>query len=214
MSAHARHRSQAGFTLVELLVALAVTALIAGFILGGFDLSRRAWAISRDRASAEEVDAGVARLRDLLMRAMPATTIDEGDRIARVLFDGHADSLTFVTLSEATAFPGGPMRVRLGWGDHTPAAGGARALILHTAVFRADPRLVFDAEPVVLIRNVVGLSLRYFGVVDVGKPPQWLRDWPGRLGTPRLVLVEIDVADKGGTRRLVLQVPIRMAAAD
>lgn len=213
MTADARRHAQAGFTLVELLVALAVTALITGFILGGFDLSRRAWAISRDRAGAEEVDAGMMRLRDLLTRTMPAATIDESDRIARVLFEGHPDSLTFVTLSEANAFPGGPMRVRLAWSDGAPATPGARALILRTAVFRANPRLVVDAEPVILVRDVVGLSLRYFGVADIGKPPQWLTDWPGRLGTPRLVFVEVDVADKGGTRHLVLQVPIRITGA-
>ena len=61
-------QGQAGFTLIELLVTLAITAMIASFILGGLDLARRAWEISRDRESAEEVDAAAAQLRALLAR--------------------------------------------------------------------------------------------------------------------------------------------------
>lgn len=207
-----RHHGQAGFTLVELLVALAVTAAIASFVLGGLDFSRRAWAISRDREGAEEVDAAMAQLRSLLARTTPAVAIDESDRIARVLFEGHTNTLTFVTLSEATAFPGGSMRVRLSW-DGASGGNGRGALVLRTAVFRSNPRLVVDAEPIILLREVVRLSLRYFGPIETGKPPQWLNDWRGHLGTPQLIEVEVEVAANGSRLRRVLHVPLRVAAA-
>ena len=106
-----RTGSQAGFTLVELLVALTFTAAISGFIIAGFQLVRGTSAIAYARENAEEVDAAAMQLRGLFARAMPATTIDDGDRSARLLFDGRTDTVTFVTLSEATAFQGGLMRV-------------------------------------------------------------------------------------------------------
>ena len=112
---------QAGFTLVELLVALALTAAIANFIVGGFQLVRRAAAITYDRESAEEVDAAATQLRGLLARTTPVTTIDDADSIARLVFEGRTDAITFVALSEATAFQGGLMRVRLS----CRAAGGS-----------------------------------------------------------------------------------------
>jgi prepilin-type N-terminal cleavage/methylation domain-containing protein len=74
---HAAPRNhQAGFTLVELLVSLALTTAIVSFIIGGFHLVRRTLAITHDREIAEEIDAAATRLRGLLARAMPLTTID------------------------------------------------------------------------------------------------------------------------------------------
>jgi prepilin-type N-terminal cleavage/methylation domain-containing protein len=200
---------EAGFTLVELLVALALTAAIASFVVSGFHLVRRAWVISYDRESAEEVDAAAAQLHGLVARTMPVTTIEEVDHVARLHFEGRTDAVTLVTLSEATAFQGGLMRVRVSWQDRPPLPGRNAALVLHTAVFRANPRLVFDSEPVVLFRDVVGFSLRYFGAAGLGKPPQWHAEWLGREQMPLAMLVQVDLAGGSGRRRVMLQTTLR-----
>lgn len=202
---------QAGFTLVELLVALALTAAIASFIIGGFHLVRRTSAITSDRERAEEVDAAATQLRGLLARTTTVTTIDEVDRVARLLFEGRTDTVTFVTLSEATAFQGGLMRVRLSWQDRPPRLGHPAALVLRTAVFRTNPRLLFESEPVVLFRDVVGFSLQYFGAPALGKPPQWQSEWLGRDRMPLAMLVQVDLASGSGTHRLILQSALRLA---
>jgi general secretion pathway protein J len=202
---------QAGFTLVELLVALALTAAIANFIVGGFQVVRRAAAITYDRESAEEVDAAAAQLRGLLSRTMPVTTIDDVDSIARLLFEGQTDAVTFVTLSEATAFQGGLMRVRLSWQDHPPVPGRPATLVVRVATFRANPRLIFESEPVVLFRDVVGFSLRYFGAPELDKPRQWHAEWLGRERMPLAVLAQIDLAGRSGSRRVMMQTTLRLA---
>ena len=202
---------QEGFTLVELLVALALTAAIANFIVGGFQLVRRAAAITYDRESAEEVDAAATQLRGLLARTMPVTTIDDADSIARLVFEGRTDAITFVTLSEATAFQGGLMRVRLSWQDHPPLPGRPATLVLRAATFRANPRLIFESEPVVLFRDVVGFSLRYFGAPELDKPRQWHSEWLRRDRMPLAVLVQIDLAGRSGARRVIMQTTLRLA---
>jgi prepilin-type N-terminal cleavage/methylation domain-containing protein len=202
---------QAGFTLVELLVALALTAAIASFIIGGFHLVRRASAITYDRERTEEVDAAAMKLRGLLATTMRVQTIDEVDHIARLVFEGRTDAVIFVTLSEATAFQGGLMRVRLSWQDRPPLPGHPAALVLRTAVFRADPRLVFESEPVVLFRDVVRFSLQYFGAPGLGEPPQWQSEWVGSDRIPLAMLAQLDLANVSGTRRLILQTALRLA---
>ncbi len=205
---------QAGFTLVELLVSLALTAAIASFILGGFHLARRTWAITYDRERIEEIDAAAPRLRGLLAKAIPAKTVNDADRTARLHFEGRADSVIFVTLSEATAFQGGPMQVRLSWQDRPPRPGHPAALVLRTAVFRADPRFVFESDPVVLFRNVVGFSLRYFGAPAGDQPSEWHTEWLGHDRMPLAMLVQVDFAPASGSRRLVLQTALRLAPTD
>jgi prepilin-type N-terminal cleavage/methylation domain-containing protein len=202
---------QAGFTLVELLVALALTAAIASFVIGGFHLVRRASAITYDHERTEEVDAAARQLRGMLATTMPVTAIDEADGIARLLFEGRTDTVTFVAMSEATAFPGGLMRVRLSWQDRPPLPGHPAALVLRTAVFRANPRLVFESEPVVLFRDVVGFSLQYFGAPGLGEPPQWLSEWVGRDRIPLAVLGQVDLYNVSGVRRFILQTTLRLA---
>jgi prepilin-type N-terminal cleavage/methylation domain-containing protein len=201
---------QAGFTLIELLVTLALTAAIASFIIGGFHLVRRASLIVNERERAEEIDAAAAQLRGLLARAMPVTTIDEADGVAHLLFEGRRDEITFVALSEATAFQGGLMRIRLLWQDRPPAPGRPAALVLRTAVFRANPRLVFESAPVVLFRDVTEFSLRYFGAPEPGKRPQWHSEWFGRDQMPLAMLVQADLASGSGMRRLMLQSSLRL----
>jgi prepilin-type N-terminal cleavage/methylation domain-containing protein len=202
---------QAGFTLVELLVSLALTAAIVSFILGAFHLARRTWAITYDRESTDEIDAAATRLRGLLAKAMPVKTIDEADRIARLLFEGRTDDVIFVTLSEATALQGGPMRVRLSWQDRPPRPGHPAALVLRTAVFRADPSLVFESDPVILFRDVVGFSLRYFGAPAHDQQREWHTEWLGHERMPLAMLVQVDFGAASGRRTLVLQTALRLA---
>ena len=203
--------NQAGFTLVELLVALALTAAISNFIIGGFQLVRRAAAITYGRESGEEVDAAAAQLRGLLARTMPVTALDEADSTVHLVFEGQMDAITFVTLSEATAFQGGLMRLRLSWLDHPPLPGRPATLVVRTAIFRANPRRIFESEPVVLFRDVVRFSLQYFGAPELDKPPQWHSEWMGRDRMPLAMLTQIDLAGKCGARRVITRTTLRLA---
>jgi hypothetical protein len=103
------------------------------------------------------------------------------------------------------------MRVHVSWQDRPPLPRHPVALVLRTAVFRADPRLVFEGAPVVLFRDVVGLSLRYFGPPELGKPPQWQAEWLGRDQLPLAMLVQVDLSGGSGRRRVMHQTTLRHA---
>jgi hypothetical protein len=85
------------------------------------------------------------------------------------------------------------------------------SLVLRTAVFRANPSLVFESNPVVLFRDVAGFSLRYFGAPAPDKPLQWYSEWLGHDRMPLAVLVQVDLAAGRGRRRLILQTTLRLA---
>jgi prepilin-type N-terminal cleavage/methylation domain-containing protein len=213
MNAVKHRHGRAGFTLVELLVALVLAAMIAGFVLDGIYYARRASAISSDRDRFEDTDAAVLRLRALLAATMPVTAIDERDRIARQLFDGRGDSLTFVTLSEGVAYWGGLLRVRVKWLDSVAKRAPNGAVVMYTAVFRANERLISEDDPIILFQTAANFSLQYFGASDTGKAPQWQVDWISHDRIPLAVLAQVEVVEKSRSRHIFLQVPLRLASS-
>lgn len=200
---------QAGFTLVELLVSLALAAALASFAIGGLDFARRSWTVSRERDQADAVDAALSRLRSMISRTVAAAAFDERTGLARLMYEGGPDALEFVTQSEATALRGGLVRTRLHLG-RAPVAGVSLDMV--TGSFRSDPRAIAEAEPVRIVDKVTGLKLRYFGSTGFGRPAEWRPDWRRQETLPSLVHVEILRA--GGaphTRKLEVLVRLHLA---
>lgn len=110
-----RSQRNAGFTLLELLVALTLTAMMTALVTWGIDLGRRAWIATGDRGQFDEIEAGVERLRDIVSKAAPSLELDPQTRIARPAFSGQETSMAFVTLSEGTALESGLVRVHVAW---------------------------------------------------------------------------------------------------
>ena len=66
---------QAGSTLVELLVALALLALIVTAITGGLHFGRRVWERDRSAEARVELEAAARAIEDLIASAYPATAV-------------------------------------------------------------------------------------------------------------------------------------------
>ena len=91
-----RRDAGAGFTLVELLIALTLVGLLATLVFGGVRLAARAWGRTDDRAAEAADRWAVANvLRDAIAGAYPAfASSDPRDRT--IAFDGEAGSLTLL----------------------------------------------------------------------------------------------------------------------
>jgi general secretion pathway protein J len=184
---------QAGFTLVELLVALALTALMSTAIFGGLRLGARAWA-SASRRSVDAADSGAAQevLRRAISRAYPAFAYrDYADR--RVTFAGGPDSLVFVgPLPEAIE------ENVLAW-QRLHAIRDPDGLALSLA-WRLDLPSSNPAAPVPesearLLAHVRSLRFAYFGAVEPRAPPAWRDDWTDQTRLPELVRVTVERDD-------------------
>jgi general secretion pathway protein J len=197
---------EAGFTLIELLVALALTGMIASFMLGGFGIAHRSWHLSAARERSGEIDAAAIRLRDLVAKTVPALSMG-ADGLARPFFDGGSNELSFVTLSEGEAFPGGLMRVRLFCDGH----GSTMPVRLTAAVFRSNPSHLVEGAPTTILRHATQFSIFYFGVRETGKLPEWQFEWRHRNELPELVRIEATVQHGGQVHRLVLPIALQHA---
>ena len=205
------HRRAAGFTLVELLIALALLGLLSLAIFGSLRYGTRVWAgATRVDEQAETVGAVQALLRLKLASAYPMLTAP-GDPARHVDFDGARDALEVVTflperdapgvtatlrLRAAPAAEGGPLRLVATWRPLL-TTGSLPAGMTDTRAGAGDPPAAVDS---VLLAPIAALRFSYYGVPEDRTAPEWQDAWSNRRDLPLLVSVTVSFPD--GDRRL------------
>lgn len=184
---------EAGTTLVELLVAVALLSLLALFALQGVAALRAVAPVTARIVGAEERAAVAAHLRRSLSEVVARAP--DG---AALPFEGNSDALRFLAPADPLLEGGGLVRVTL-----RAEADGAGVLAL---VERREPLgrpAAPPPEPVVLLRPVGALRLSYADAS--GGETRWLDRWEeaGR-GLPALARLRVDLP--GAARPLDLLV--------
>jgi prepilin-type N-terminal cleavage/methylation domain-containing protein len=173
----------AGFTLVELAVALALAGLVSVILLYGVRVS----ALSLDRLSrhAEQVDdrRSVEALIRRAFGSVAAIPVYEG----AASFVGAPSAVKFLSLAE----DGGPglYRVELALDPMRRD----RPLILSRRL--ANPTGSARFQQSVLVRDVTGFRIAYFGAISPGDEPSWQPRWEGLAYPPKLVRITLSGAD-------------------
>jgi len=185
--------NQAGFTLVEMLVSLAIIGMVAVLLaLGigrmGLDLQHSARA---DR-ELDQIATAQFTLRHRIERAYPAKDRQTGNTVD---FGGEAKSLDFLGTAPDSKGPDALHRYRL-----KLAQDGTLMLYHITSLTNAvDPRqpATLGWQATALVSNVANLSLSYFGPRTNGNGSGWQPDWSHRPTLPTLVRVRVELARAG-----------------
>lgn len=176
-----------GFTLLELLVALAILALLttvlaASLHLGTSEVARRAGHAGRSDALA----ATYRLLRSEVADAQPILPVNLTGR--NVVFDGRANGISLVVPAPRAVAAGGLQllsvdfadgQLRARWQPYTGIVSGA------------------DSEAVteVLLDRLAQVRFRYFGALPPAAGPQWHAVWRDATDLPALVGLELRFAD-------------------
>lgn len=177
---------RSGYTLIELLVALALLGLVSAMLLAGVSGRGDLWArMDRATTRGEAVEAAQGVLRARLQHAVPVTRYDM--RPAGPDFDGEAARLTFLAPPAERDGPGALRRYRL-----LLEANGD--LILESTSDVALDRTRPERRDVIL-RGVEALDISYFGRVEPDPNPHWRSNWRQRPRMPSLVRVRLEPAD-------------------
>ncbi|HEX3954187.1 MAG TPA: prepilin-type N-terminal cleavage/methylation domain-containing protein [Stellaceae bacterium] len=176
-------RRSAGFTLVEIMVALALAGLVSLIVMQGIGLATHG--VGRLTERAERLDQ--RRAIEMQLRHMLGSTAAIPVLAGRPAFVGRPADFTFLSIAE----DGGPGLYRI-----TLAFDGARpdrplTLTRQLADGAAAPRL----DQGVMARDVSGFALAYFGTPVRGDKQIWLQSWEDRTDPPRLVRIEFDDGD-------------------
>lgn len=181
MRASARRRN-GGFTLLELLIALSILALVAtagaaGLRLGAFGLSRA----DAHQADLEDLRLMATFIRQRLAEAQPLIADPERSTLA---FEGERDRVRF-----AAVLPPGLDRPGVrAFEFAAERRGGTVDLVLGEAPWGAR------GEPArrVLVAGLAGVQIDYFGQKAQDRDRRWHADWREQPALPSLVRIAFE----------------------
>jgi general secretion pathway protein J len=187
-----RRRASNGFTLLEVLVALAVFGLLMAGLTQGMRFGFAAWRTqSRALIVRGDLDALDRTLRSLIARASPGSLSGQPP-----LFRATPRALTFTTdLPEGAAAGTGYLATR--HADVTLTVDRAhRFLMLWQPHYRNRLGQLPPPRQVVLLPDVERLELAYWRN-EAGQPPGWRSTWTEET-LPKLIKLRIVRTPEGG----------------
>lgn len=190
-----------GFTLLELLLALSIVAVLMVIVSGGLRIGLAAW--QRGEARTAKLDRErslIVLLEGALAGAFPYRVTPGDAEQPRLLFDGQPDRLTFATLSPPlpTAAPAAFSMVSL--------AADAAGLTLRQQIL-PSPVPLDRVEPMLVDARTSALRFRYLGA----EPESWADVWDLTTEDSLPRAVEITLVTGTGPRstRQIFTVPIQ-----
>ncbi len=187
MSTDIRRGRQAGFTLVEVVIAMTILSIILAIILGGIRVATHAWwaGISRvEDASSMVVVHGL--LRRLISRAYPLVWGE--DDTARTAFEGDEKGFRF-----AVFMPPYPDKPGLHLIEFSATPNDGRLMMARTPY---EPEMTEFAatestKRSVLLEGPFHVGFSYFGSPSRGEPPAWHEAWRDQTSPPQLVRLSV-----------------------
>jgi len=179
-----RAQAQAGFTLVEFLVAMTLMTLLSAALLGSIRFGITAWGRGTERS--DQVHTSVLAqnlLRRLISSAYPLFL--SNDRSGYVDFAGTATSMRFLAPLPRSVGDGGRARVTLSVEKRAERA---------DLVMSARPELAegeLDPTKKTLLAGLDGADFSFFGRARPDKEAQWHDAWSGEPALPDLVRVRV-----------------------
>lgn len=186
----ARRKGEQGLTLIELLLSLAILAVLTGFLAGGLTMGRRAFSTDRASEIGSETSAAIQTVAALVGSALPLRFDGAGPKDA-IGFDGRQEGLSFVGLSEGRSLRGGPHKIvlRRSGGDIV-----ADFVALNGARSKDNPEA--SSTRVVVLSGVREVRIGYFGTTDRRVKPAWRAEWIRAERLPDLISIRIEFEDE------------------
>ena len=203
----ARRRGEQGLTLIELLLSLAILAILTGFLAGGIAMARQAFGADRASEIGSETSAAIQTVAALVGSALPVRPDtaepkdaanpkaasgpkDAANQKDASGFEGRSEAVAFVGLSEGRSLRGGPHKIVL-------RRSGSDLVADFTPFNRARAKDSLEpaATRVVVLSGVREIRIGYFGTLDPKVKPAWRTDWIRAERLPDLVSIRIEFED-------------------
>ena len=201
-------RRQRGFTLIELVVAMALLGTMMLLLYSGLSFSVRSWDAGdvNGRRTADR-RIGENFLRREISELFPMRWKEPN--VVKFAFEGERDRLRFVSSRPAGIAQGGLSLVSL---EVLDEGGGSRKrnLVMRRAMPDEEQKSfapLDKAEATVMIAGVQGVTFEYFGSENDFTPPQWSDTWKPANRVPEAIRLRI-VGDDGPLPEMAVRISL------
>jgi len=176
---------QAGFTLIEVTMALMLLAVMLSMLFAGLRTAARAWDAGSARGDrADQLALATTFLRRELSAAFPWRFKDS--TLVRRAFEGDSESVRFVSMRPAELDGGGLAFVSFAFERGSGREPG-RLVMRRALAVAAEPDFtpLDAAKSFVLLEDVESVRFGYYGSETDAQPLEWFDRWkfPQRLPT-------------------------------
>lgn len=187
------HKTQTGFTLIEIVLALGLTAMLLGLLSTGVYVVAEDWNRNSDQLDASLDEAlAILQIDRALHGAFPHSFTDEETLSRKIYFVGEDDTLSWVSAVSPQRTPG-----LTAWELYS-VDGEGTYLTMVPAYSDNPAERIDEAEPLLILPNyIVEFSYLY---EELDESKLWRDDWDGEeyLSLPLAVYVRFEpmTADK------------------
>ena len=179
-------RDEAGFTLVELLVGLALFSLLATLLFDNVRFGVRAW--KSTSANAEQFERNMIS-QDLLRRTIgnlyPMMVTSGG--LQQIDFEGTREAVSFVGNAPIASNGGGRFRFRV----FVERRQAQSDLVVASTPELADPNDQSMTTKTLLVSGIDRAEFSYFGGTATERKLQWNDSWIKQSEIPKLVRLRV-----------------------
>lgn len=204
-----RRVSMAGFTLVELLLAITLMSILLGLTYTGLRAATRSTERGEERlAVVGEIRASHQFIRKQLNQMLPMAFAEQDDiDQTRIVFLGNSRSIQFVAPMPGYLGSGGPQvqLMELADGDDGSVLQFRHALL---QFFEADR--LYDRDPVVLLEDVEAAEFEFMGWNEEGLLTPWMPVWDQHSTLPVAVRLNLEFTEDKQAQWPVLIAGVRV----
>jgi general secretion pathway protein J len=173
-----------GYSLVELLVSLAILGFVAVMMLGGIQSGQRVWQhIDKRRIHYEDIALAQMTLRDVMEHIVPATRYDGSAPYAD--FSGTANEISFIAPPREVQAPNSLQRYKVQLAANGDVRLTSSNILSRTANAFSDSDSTRRAAT--LLDDVQQLDIAYYGIASTDTKLRWHPRWVRQPKAPEAI---------------------------
>lgn len=189
-------RNSAGFTLVELLLAITLMSILLGLTYSGLRAATRS-SVQGEKllAAGGGLRASHQFLRRQLNQMLPLSyAMQDGNEELRIVFEGDTKSIKYVAPMPGYLGVGGP-QVQLV--ELVPDDDGELVLqFSHALLQEFEEEYLYERDPVPLLEGITSGNFEFMGVDEQGEITAWTANWDQPETLPVAVRLNVEFSEE------------------